>query len=76
MFGRSCISELYMIDFLLQLDRLEMVELRLVRLYLRMVSVVKIPGILERACMLEHNHSSSSVAHSKIVATAIEGNRS
>lgn len=68
------VDELYGVYFLVKLDRLKMVKLRLMTLNLCEVSVVKIPGVFE-VDILENNNSASVVTDCEIVSGFVIRNR-
>ena len=60
--------------FLVKLNRLQMVKLRLMTLNLSEVSVVKIPGVFE-VDILENDNTASVVTDCKIVSSFVIRNR-
>ena len=65
------IDKFYGIYLFVQLYRFEMIKLRLMTLYLGIISVVEVPWILQLN-IFENNHSSSLVAHCQIFTCFIE----
>ena len=66
------VHELDGVNFLIELDRFEMVELRLVRLDLRKVPVVEISGVLQ-LIVLEYDDSASLISDGQILACLVVG---
>ena len=61
-----------MINLFLELNRLQMIEFRMMRLYLREVSIVKVSRILQWPRVLKYNDSSCPVTHSQQIPRAVK----
>jgi hypothetical protein len=72
LFWTTLVEELHIVYFLLQLYRLEVVKLWLMRLDFSKVFVVEVTRVLEGSTVSEDNYAASLVSNGQVISCAIK----
>jgi len=72
LFRTPLVEELDIVYFLLQLNRLEVIKLWLMRLDLSKVLIVEVPRVLEGSTVPEDDYAAGLVSHGQVISCAIK----